>query len=194
MLCAARALPRTTPHRAHSECGHAIAAAKSFAVTGRQCIQTHTVYDNESPFTPKERVVSIRAVQAVRMAKETPELYAEPLELFFALASRTGAEPRKAHGGRGVCEEGERARAHTGEKREGEGEKEMDREIHTRTHARTHTRTHARTQARTHAHIHTQCRGGMEGEGGSGGRARSKEQASQPCSAWLLCACVWREP
>lgn len=69
------------------ECTAAIQAAKDFSVQGRQCISTHTVFTNESPFTPHEYVTSIRAVQAVRMANEDPTL--KPgLDVFLELTER----------------------------------------------------------------------------------------------------------
>lgn len=55
-----------------AECDAAIDAAIAFAKTGRQCIATHRMYDNASPFTPLETVESVRAVQAARLANEFP--------------------------------------------------------------------------------------------------------------------------
>jgi len=70
------------------ECAAVMSAATDFAIAGRQCIQTHVMFDNDSPYTPRETVVSVRAVHAARLANEDPSRYQGGLNTLLEVAAR----------------------------------------------------------------------------------------------------------
>lgn len=72
------------------ECQRIISLTGLLALQGRQCISTHEIFGNKSPYTPREIVTSIRAVQAVRYSNAHPES-AEEVNLFLGIAARVRA-------------------------------------------------------------------------------------------------------
>lgn len=69
------------------ECERLVTLMSNSSMTGRQCISTHTVYERSSPYTPRENVDSVRAIQLVREAIGNKENYAA-VQTFLELAAR----------------------------------------------------------------------------------------------------------